>query len=207
MGAVARRSRRRPSGTVTLTGPGSSGGGWSGLAGRTPVPAQAAGWVLALAGVPPCCVDGAGRAAAMARTASAQTYRTVCRWKDCQSRDLVLVEAGQAFCLLVTFLHRPSPPADHDQCGQGHRASGRGVAVEEGEVTRVGAAAADQRPVPRRPGAGLAPGPAGQRPDPGAGGDDRARNTRARAHPPGGQRHDRRRAGPDQVLRPRRPAV
>ena len=50
MGVVARRSRRRASGTLTLTMPGSSGGGSSAPDGSAPVSAQAAGWAAALAG-------------------------------------------------------------------------------------------------------------------------------------------------------------
>ena len=61
MGAVARRRSRRASGTLTLTRPGSSPGGWSfALAGSFPVSRQAAGWAarLAAAGASP---GGAGR--------------------------------------------------------------------------------------------------------------------------------------------------
>ena len=113
--------------------------------------AQAAGWVLALAGVPPCCVNGAGRAGGGGEHGERAQGQDGMPVEGLPEPDLVLVEAGLAFCLLVTFLHRPSPPADHDQRGQGHRASGRGMAVEEREVRMVAAAAADQHPVPRRP--------------------------------------------------------
>jgi hypothetical protein len=50
MGVVARRMSRRASGTLTLTMPGSSGGGWSALAGRIPVSAHAGGWAGVAAG-------------------------------------------------------------------------------------------------------------------------------------------------------------
>ena len=64
--------------------------------------------------------------------------------------DLVLIKAGLPFCLLVTFLYRPSLPGYLDQHRQGHRPACRGVAVEERQISRIGDAAADQQPVPRR---------------------------------------------------------
>src|SRR5690242_4941228 len=71
--------------------------------------------------------------------------------------DLVAVEAGLPFALLVAFFYRPSLPRDLDQHGQGDRPAGWGVAVEERQLRWVGQAAADQHVVPRR--AGRGPGP------------------------------------------------
>jgi ferritin-like protein len=55
--------------------------------------------------------------------------------------------------------------------------------------------------------ASLTPRPAAERPGPGAGRGDRAASPRTRAHPPGAEHHDHRRAGPDHVLRERGTAV
>ena len=88
MGAAARRARRRASGTLTLTMPGSAGGRRAGVAGSVPVSRQAAGW----AGLPAGTRDspgggaGAGRAAATASSAWAHMDSTVWRWKEHQSR-------------------------------------------------------------------------------------------------------------------------
>ena len=86
MGAVASRARRRASGTLTLTKPGSSPGGWSSaLAGSFPVSAQVAGWpAVPEAGTP--LPGGAGLAAATASRAWADMDSTVWRQKECQVR-------------------------------------------------------------------------------------------------------------------------
>ena len=90
MGVVARRRSWRASGTLTLTMPGSWGGGWSALAGRIPVSAQAAGWAAVPSGMArAACANGAGgsgRAAATASSAKAHMDSTVWRWKECHSR-------------------------------------------------------------------------------------------------------------------------
>ena len=52
VGAAARRARRRASGTLTLTMPGSAGGRSPGLAGSLLVSRQAAGWAGLPAGHP-----------------------------------------------------------------------------------------------------------------------------------------------------------
>jgi hypothetical protein len=62
--------------------------------------------------------------------------------------DLVPVEAGLPLALLVAFLHWPSLAGDLDQRGQGHRPARGAVAAEEGQVRRIGDAAADQHVVP-----------------------------------------------------------
>ena len=85
MGSVASRRSRRASGTLTLTGPGSSPGGRSSaVAGSFPVSRQAAGWParLAAGGTSP----GAARAAATASSVRAHIDSTVCQWKEGQVR-------------------------------------------------------------------------------------------------------------------------
>ena len=135
MGVAARRARRRASGTLTLTRPGSSPGGWS--------PALAV-----LAGVAPGCglpgADG-GRIAAGQRWLGGG---------DCQQGlgahrqygvavegvpypDLVLVHAGLTLSVGEAFFNRPSLPCDLDQDGQGYWPVFRGVAVVERQVSRV----------------------------------------------------------------------
>ena len=83
--------------------------------------------------------------------------------------DLVLIESGLPFCLLVTFFHRPSLPRHGEQDAQGYRAARRGVAVEEGQPERVGrgcgglapnAAARPSRATPRVVAVALAAAPA-----------------------------------------------
>ena len=83
MGAAARRARRRASGTLTLTMPGSAGGRPAGVAGSLPVSRQAGGWParLAAARAPSGGGAGAGRAAA-ASSAWAHMDSTVWRQKE-----------------------------------------------------------------------------------------------------------------------------
>ena len=71
---------------------------------------------------------------------------------------LVLIQARLPFSLLVAFFCGPSLPGHRDQGRQRRRPALRDMAVVESQVRRVGEAAADQHPVPRRGGGGPRPG-------------------------------------------------
>ena len=160
MGAAARRARRRASGTLTLTMPGSAGGRSPGVAGSLPVSRQAAGW----AELPAACPGsawrrgrgGAGGGDGQQRLGAHGQHGVAV--EGAPQPDLVLVQARLAFSLLVAFFCGPSLPGHRDQDRQRHRPALRHMAVEERQVSGVGQAAADQHPVPRRGGGGPRPG-------------------------------------------------
>ena len=116
MGAVARRARRRASGTLTLTRPGSSPGGWSSaLADSLPVSRQAAGCPAPTAGGSPS--GSAGRAADGQQCLGAHGQDGVAM-EGVPQPDLALVQAGLALCVGEAFFHRPFLACDRDQDGQ-----------------------------------------------------------------------------------------
>ena len=79
---------------------------------------------------------GAGRAAATASSGERAHGQDGVAVEGVPQPDLVLIESGLPFCLLVAFFHRPSLPGHGDQSRAGRPGAGRGVAVEERQVSK-----------------------------------------------------------------------
>src|SRR2546430_10684461 len=112
MGADARRARRRASGTLTLTMPGSAGGWLAGVAGSLPVSRQAAGWAEPPAGARdlPGGRAGAGGGGGAGRNARGPHHNTGGGAKEEHQPPLGLIKAFLALSLPGAFFFGPSLP-------------------------------------------------------------------------------------------------